>query len=68
MGKKVLLVDFGGLSGKKDHADADADLRGLFREAHMNNALLFFDECETVFRSRNQVYFEVAVHSGKCWF
>jgi SpoVK/Ycf46/Vps4 family AAA+-type ATPase len=31
----------------------DADLRGLFREAQMNNAVLFFDECEVVFRTRN---------------
>ena len=30
------------------------DLRGLFREAQMNNAVLFFDECEVVFRTRNQ--------------
>lgn len=54
LGKKVLLVDFGSLSGRKDGFEADADLRGLFREAHMNNAVLFFDECENVFRSRNQ--------------
>ena len=54
LGKKVLLVDFGSLSGRKDGTEADADLRGLFREAHMNNAILFFDECENVFRSRNQ--------------
>jgi SpoVK/Ycf46/Vps4 family AAA+-type ATPase len=26
----------------------------LFREANLNNAVLFFDECESVFRSRNQ--------------
>ena len=32
----------------------DIDLRGLFREAHMSNAILFFDECETIFRNRNQ--------------
>lgn len=30
------------------------DLKGLFREAQMNNAVLFFDECEVVFRTRNQ--------------
>lgn len=41
LGKKVLLVDFGSLSGRKDgSADLDADLRGLFREAHMSNAVL----------------------------
>jgi SpoVK/Ycf46/Vps4 family AAA+-type ATPase len=54
LGKKVLLVDFGGLAGRKSDGagDLDADLRGLFREAKMSNAVLFFDECETVFRSR----------------
>ena len=51
--KKVLLVDFGSLSGKRDGSDLDADLKGLFREAHMSNAVIFFDECEVVFRSRN---------------
>lgn len=28
--------------------------RGLFREAHMSNAVLFFDECEAAFRSRDR--------------
>lgn len=37
MKKKVLLVDFQSLSGRKDGGDTDADLRGLFREAQMNN-------------------------------
>jgi hypothetical protein len=51
LSKKVLLVDFGSLSGRREGAgDLDADLRGLFREAHMSNAVLFFDECEAVFR------------------
>ena len=51
LGKKVLLVDFGGLSGRREGAgELDTDLRGLFREAHMSNAVLFFDECEAVFR------------------
>mmetsp|Transcript_10019 Transcript_10019/g.15147 ORF Transcript_10019/g.15147 Transcript_10019/m.15147 type:complete len:1253 (+) Transcript_10019:82-3840(+) len=55
LGKKVLLVDFGGLSGRREGAgELDADLRGLFREAHMSNAVLFFDECEAVFRSRDK--------------
>ena len=53
MGKKVLLIDFGGLTSRKDGSDMDADLKGLFREANMNNAVIFFDECEVVFRSRN---------------
>ena len=55
MGKKVLLVDFASLYGKRGDGtgSTDADLRGLFREALMSNAVLFFDECEAAFRSRN---------------
>ena len=56
MGKKVLLVDFASLYGKQRNdgsGSMDADLRGLFREALMSNAVLFFDECEAAFRSRN---------------
>ncbi|GLE02341.1 hypothetical protein PINS_up018267 [Pythium insidiosum] len=55
LGKRVLLVDFPSLQGKQRHHDGgevDADLRGLFREAEMSNAVLFFDECETIFRQR----------------
>lgn len=33
--KKVLLVDFPSLTGKKAEGDLDADLRGLFREAQV---------------------------------
>lgn len=53
--KRVLLVDFPSLQGKRQDGgvDADADLRGLFREADMSNAVLFFDECETIFKQRD---------------
>lgn len=52
--KRVLLVDFPSLQGKnRDGMEVDADLRGLFREADMSNAVLFFDECETIFRQRD---------------
>lgn len=56
LNKKVLLVDFGSLTGKRPEGstDMDADLRGLFREAQMSNAVIFFDECESIFKSRNQ--------------
>jgi hypothetical protein len=55
LGKKVLMVDFSSLSGRRSEgSDTDADLRGLFREANMSNAVLFFDECEAVFRARGQ--------------
>lgn len=54
--KKVLLVDFSSLLGKKDSSssgDVEVDLKGLFRESKMSNAILFFDECEIIFKSRN---------------
>lgn len=52
--KRVLLVDFPSLQGKnREGVEVDADLRGLFREADMSNAVLFFDECETIFRQRD---------------
>ncbi|KDO29881.1 hypothetical protein SPRG_04948 [Saprolegnia parasitica CBS 223.65] len=52
--KRVLLVDFPSLQGKasQDRGECDADLRGLFREADMSNAILFFDECESIFKQR----------------
>ena len=55
LGKRVLQVDFASLRGKHSQGggdDVDADLRGLFREAEMSDAVLFFDECEALFRSR----------------
>ncbi|POM58519.1 AAA family ATPase [Phytophthora palmivora] len=52
--KRVLLVDFPSLQGKRrEGMETDADLRGLFREADMSNAVLFFDECENIFRQRD---------------
>lgn len=76
--KKVLLVDFVSLTGgRKGEAaggsDMEADLRGLFREAQLNNAVLFFDECEVMFRSRgsgggdrllNSLLTEIEKHEG----
>lgn len=54
LGKRVLQVDFGSLKGKAAGGDdVDADLRGLFREAEMADAICLFDECEALFRSRD---------------
>lgn len=42
LGKKVLLVDFTSLTGKRPEqggGDMEADLRGLFREAQLSNAV-----------------------------
>ena len=75
LGKRVLMVDFPSLTGKASRGDGgevDADLRGLFREADMSNAMLFFDECEVVFRQRehggdrllNALLTEIERHEG----
>lgn len=75
--KKVLLVDFTSLINRRQSSgggggDAEVDLKGLFREAKMSNAVLFFDECETIFRSRalgadrvlNSLLTEMERHEG----
>ncbi len=49
MGKRVLNVD---IPTFLDHAEADRFLPGLFREARLQDAVLFFDECEALFASR----------------
>lgn len=55
LGKRVLLVDFHSLqtaSGGSKHEEHSADLCGLFRDADMNDAIIFFDECEAIFAKR----------------
>lgn len=49
LGKRVLNVDLPTFVGSKE---ADRFLPALFREAKIHNALLFFDECETLFADR----------------
>lgn len=49
LGKRVLNVDIPTFVESKQ---ADQFLPGLFREARLHNALLFFDECEVLFGSR----------------
>jgi len=51
LGKRILLVD---LPAFVQHRDADQFLPGLFREARLQNALLFFDECELLFADRRR--------------
>ncbi len=49
MGKRVLNVD---LPTFVNHSEAQRFLPGLFREARLQNAVLFFDECESIFADR----------------
>ena len=66
LGKRVLLVNFQVMidpiatsrRGRRDHGGggggdgATPDLLALFREAEQNDAVLFFDECESLFAAR----------------
>ncbi|XP_057858143.2 uncharacterized protein LOC131067212 isoform X1 [Cryptomeria japonica] len=57
LGKRVLLVDFHSLEsvfGGSKHDDHSVDLRGLFRDVDMNDAIIFFDECEALFKKRER--------------
>lgn len=47
LGKKVLLVNFPNLG-----ENSGGIIKLLFREAKMKKAVLFFDECESLFQSR----------------
>lgn len=47
--KKILLINFGSLGDKIGDI-----LKFIFREAKINDALLFFDECESFFETRDK--------------
>lgn len=49
LNKRVFNVD---IPTFISHSDADRFLPGLFREARLQNAVLFFDECEILFADR----------------
>ncbi len=49
LGKRVLNVD---IPTFVEHNEAARFLPALFREARLQNALLFFDECEALFEAR----------------
>ena len=48
LGKKVLLVNFPTIG----EMTSDESLKFLIREAKLHNAVLFFDECDGIFRDR----------------
>jgi len=54
IGKKILLVNFSSLADRKDDI-----LKYVFREAKINDAMLFFDECESFFETRNKITSQV---------
>jgi SpoVK/Ycf46/Vps4 family AAA+-type ATPase len=51
LGRRVLNVD---IPTFLEAADNKRFLPGLFREARLHDAILFFDECETLFESRRR--------------
>lgn len=51
LGRKVLNVD---IPTFIEASDNQRFLPGLFREARLHNAILFFDECEALFESRRR--------------
>ncbi|PRP75012.1 hypothetical protein PROFUN_07405 [Planoprotostelium fungivorum] len=67
MNKRLLLINFPSL-GKMS---AGESLKFIFREAKINDAILFFDECESIFESRefgssdvNTLLTEIERHDG----
>lgn len=50
LNKKILLINFSSLGDKTGEI-----LKFIFREAKINDALLFFDECESIFESRQKM-------------
>lgn len=67
LGKRILLINYPSLG----QSVADAVIRFIFREAKLNDAVLFFDECESIFQSRdnnaggvNLLLTEIERHNG----
>lgn len=52
LSKKLLVVDFTSLNSSK-HSNADA-YRIVFREAKIHGAIVFIDECDELFESRDR--------------
>jgi SpoVK/Ycf46/Vps4 family AAA+-type ATPase len=69
IGKKVLMINFPALGANS----AGSILKLVFREAKIHDAILFFDECESIFMDRtkgnlqvNTVLTELERHEGLC--
>eukprot|EP00731_Ephydatia_muelleri_P032086 Em0023g593a len=67
LGKKVLLINFPSLGSMT----AGENFKFIFREAKINDAILFFDECEAIFETRekgghdvNTLLTEIERHDG----
>jgi SpoVK/Ycf46/Vps4 family AAA+-type ATPase len=67
LNRRMLLINFPSLGTN----ESGAIIKMIFREAKIHNAILFFDECESLFRSRdlglgnvNMVLTELERHDG----
>lgn len=67
LGKRILLINYPSLG----YSVSDEVIRFIFREAKLNDAVLFFDECEAIFQSRdsftggvNLLLTEIERHNG----
>merc|ERR1719456_546039 len=67
--KKILLINFPSIGG----GNAGDNVKFIFREAAIHDAVLFFDECESIFESRdnarstrdvNMLLTEIERHDG----
>ena len=59
MGKKLLLVNFPRLSStgietRRNGTNDGSHFQSIFREAELSNAIIFFDECESIFSRRGK--------------
>jgi len=54
LGKKLLLVNFPLLNRhSRDKESSETMFQSIFREAELSDAIIFFDECESLFASRS---------------
>jgi SpoVK/Ycf46/Vps4 family AAA+-type ATPase len=67
LNRKILLINFPTLGGNS----AGRIIKLIFREAKIHNAIIFFDECESLFQSRekgssnvNMLLTEIERHDG----
>ena len=59
IGKKVLMINFPALGANS----AGAILKLVFREAKIHDAIIFFDECESIFMDRTKGNLQVRTHA-----
>lgn len=68
LGKRILLINYPSLGS----SDADLVIKFIFRESKLTDSILFFDECESIFMSRdthharglNLLLTEIERHNG----